>query len=110
GETLCLIINAARPDWVDVAPVILLLRMFQRIAVAFRGRSENEAGLFVLGQAKGVMRPERAHFQCWDRQLQIIDRTGRRREMENVIDLFFRQENEIRNIMLDELEILIPSQ
>src|SRR4029077_12239360 len=38
-------------------------------------------------------------------QLEIIDRTRRRREMKNVIKFFFRQENKIGNVVLDELEI-----
>ena len=56
------------------------------------------------------MRAERAHFQRRDRQFQIIDRAGRRSEMKNVIDLFFRQENEIGNVVLDELVIFVAGQ
>src|SRR5436190_18808520 len=58
SETLGLIVNPARADWIHIAPVILLLRMHQWIAIAFRSRSENERGLLVLGQAEGVVSPE----------------------------------------------------
>ena len=87
GETLRLVVNAARPDRVHVAPVIFLLRMHQRIAVALRGRGEEERRLLRLGQPERVVRAERADFQRRDRQLEVIDRAGRRREMEDVIDL-----------------------
>ncbi len=43
GEALGLVVDAARPDGIDVAPVFLGLRMDERIAVAFRGRGEEEA-------------------------------------------------------------------
>ena len=81
--------------------------MHQRITVTFRGRSENERRPFVLGQTKRIMRPERADFQGRDRQLEIIDRAGRRREMKNVIDFFVWQENEIRDVVLDEVKIFV---
>ncbi len=56
------------------------------------------------------MRAERAYFQCGNRELKIIDWTGWRSEVKNVVDLLFREKNEIRNIMFDELEILVPGQ
>ena len=56
------------------------------------------------------MRAERADLQRRDRQLEIIDRAGRRGEMKNVIDFLFRQKNEIRNVVLDEVVILVPGQ
>ena len=62
GETLRFIINPTRPDRVDVAPVIFLLRMDQRVAVTFRSGGQNERSLFVLGQTERVMGAERAHF------------------------------------------------
>ena len=66
--------------------------------------------LFVLGQPERVMRPERAHLQRRDRQFEIIDRAGRGREMKDVIDLFFRQKNEVGNVVLDEPEIFVAGQ
>ena len=56
------------------------------------------------------MRAERADFQRRDRQFQIIDRAGRRREMKHVIDLLFREENEIRDVVLNEAEILVAGE
>jgi hypothetical protein len=67
GETFRFIVNAARADRVHVSPVILFLRMLERIAVNFRGRRENEHGFFILGQPKRVVRAERADFERGDR-------------------------------------------
>ena len=53
---------------------------------------------------------QRAYFQCGDRELKIIDRTGRGSEVKNLIDFLFRKKNEIRNVMFNELEILVPGQ
>ena len=53
------------------------------------------------------MGPKRADFQCWDRQLEVINRTGRRREMKHVIQFRVRQKNKIGDVVLDEMEIWI---
>ena len=66
--------------------------------------------LLGLGQTERVVRAERAHLQRRNRQLEVIDRAGRRREMKNVIEFFFRQENEIRDVVLDEAVILVARQ
>ena len=108
-ETFRFIVNAARPDRVHVAPVIFLLRMDERIAVAFRSGREEERRLFRLRQAERVMRAERADFQGRDRQFEIIDRAGRRGEMENVIDLI-RDEQVLGHVLLDEAVIFVPGQ
>ena len=110
GETLGLVVNAARSDRVHVAPVIFLLRMDERIAVAFRGRGQDERRLLGFGETERVMGAERADLQRRDRQLQIIDRARGRREMENVIEFFFRQENETRDVVLNEGEILVAGE
>src|SRR4051812_884963 len=84
--------------------------MHERIAVTFRGRCKKERGAFVLRESERVMSPKRADLQCRDRQLEIIDGTRRGREMKYVIEFVFRQENEIRNVVLDELEIRIAGE
>ena len=108
GETLGLVVNAARPDGVDVAPIALRLRMDQRIAVALRGRGEEEGRLLRLGQAERVVRAVRADLQRRDRVLEVIDRAGRRGEVEDVMH-FVRQEDEIRDVVLDELVVSLPA-
>src|SRR5207244_11602380 len=62
------------------------------------------------GQSERVVGAERPHFQRRDRQFEIIDWAGRRREMKNVVDFFVGQENEIGNVVFDEMEILIAGE
>ena len=76
GETLGFIVNAARADGVDIAPVGLGLRMFERVAVTFGSGREQELCAFGLGEAEGVVRAERADLERLDRKLEIIDRAG----------------------------------
>ena len=84
--------------------------MFERIAIHLRCRRKNERSIFVLGQTQRVVCAERANFQCGDRQFEIIDWTGGGSEMKDVVDFLVRQKNKIRDIMFNELEILIPGQ
>ena len=110
GETLRLIVNAARPDRVHVAPVVFFLRMDERIAVAFRGRGKNERGLFVLRQAERVVRPKRADFRASESGVRDnrSDSPATRNERRNRFR--FRQKDEVRNVMLDETEILVAGE
>ena len=109
GEPLRFIVNAAGPDRVHVPPVIFRLRMNQRIAIALGGGSEHERRLLRFREAERVMGAERADFQRRDRQLQVIDRAGRRGKMENVIDRLLDQDV-ARDVVLDVPVILVPAQ
>ena len=64
GEALGLVVHAARPDRVDVAPVVLALGMDERIAVDLGGRGEQEARALRLGDAERVVGAERADLQA----------------------------------------------
>ncbi len=108
GETLRLVVNTARADRIHVAPVVFLLRMDERIAVAFGGRGEQERRLLRLGEAERVVRAERADFQRRDRQFEIINRAGGRGEMEDEIDLV-REEHIPGHIVLDEAKFSLPA-
>src|SRR5262245_55096134 len=85
---------------------MFLLRMLERIAVNFRSRRKNERRLFVLGQTERVVRAERADFKRGDWEFQVIDWTGGRCEVKYVIDLLFRQKDEVRDVVFDESEFL----
>ena len=54
------------------------------------------------------MRAERANFERRDREFQVIDWTGRRCKVKHVVDLLFREEDEVRDVVFDETEILVP--
>ena len=109
GEALGLVVAAARADRIDVAPVFFGLGMHQRVAVDFGSRRQEEPGVFVFGQAQGFVRAQRTDLQRLDRQLEVINRAGRRGEMPDVIDRAV-QEDELGHVLLDEFEIPIAAQ
>ena len=109
GKTLGFVVTAARADGVDVAPVFFGLRMHQRVAVNFRGGGDQEARVFVLGQAERLVRAQRADLQGLDRDLQVINRAGGRGEMPDVIHRRI-EENKFRHVLLDEFEIRVAAQ
>ena len=77
GEALRLVVDAARPDRVHVAPVALRLRMDLRIAVDLGGGRDQEAGTLRLGQPERLVGAERADLERLDGLLEIVDRAGR---------------------------------
>ena len=109
GEALRLVVDAARADGVHVAPVVLRLRMHERIAVHLGRRREEEARALRLGEAERVVRAERADLERLDRQLEIVDRAGRRREVQHAVERT-RDVGERRDVVLDELEPLVADQ
>ena len=66
-EALCLVINATRSDGVHIAPIILGLRVDERVTITLGGGGENECRAFVLREAKRVVRAERADLERRDR-------------------------------------------
>ena len=56
GVALGLVVDAARADRVDVAPVVLGLRVDLRVAVDLARRGEQEAGAVRLGEPERVVR------------------------------------------------------
>src|SRR6185436_3440429 len=99
----------ARAERIDVAPVGFGLRMNQRVAVYLRGRSQQEAGSFVLGQPQGLVRAERTDLERLDRKLQIVHGAGRRGEVPHVVDRPL-QETELGDLLLDEPKARITGQ
>ena len=79
------------------------------VAVDFAGAGQEEAGVFRLGQAERVVRAERADLERLDREVEVIDRAGRRREVQNVVhragDL-----QRLRHVVPEECEPVVGSQ
>ena len=86
GEALGLVVDAARADRVDVAPVALGLRVDQRVAVDLGGGGQEEPRALELGQAERVVRAERADLERLDREAQVVDGAGRAGQMEDEVD------------------------
>src|SRR3712207_9566761 len=62
----CLVVDAARPDRVDVAPVALRLWVDQRVAVDLGRGGEQQPGGLGLRQAQRLVRAERSDLQRLD--------------------------------------------
>ena len=54
GAALAFVVAGARSDRIDVAPIILRLRMNMRVAVNLRRRRLQDLGLHALGQAQHI--------------------------------------------------------
>ena len=74
GVALGLVVDAARADRVDVAPVALGLRVDLRVAVDLGGRGGQEARAVLLGQPERVVRAVGADLERVQRQPQVVDR------------------------------------
>ena len=77
GAALALVVAAARADRIDVAPVVLRLRMDLRIAVHLGGRGLKNPRLHPLGQAQHVDRAVHAGLGRLHRIELVVHRRGR---------------------------------
>src|SRR6266542_4355568 len=103
---LRLVVDPARADRVDVAPVALRLRVHQRVAVDLARRREQEACALELGQPEGVVRAVRADLQRVQRLAEVVDRAGERRQVvddvHGLVDL-----QVLDHVVVDEAEGII---
>ena len=109
GETLGLVVAAARADGVDVAPIFLRLRMHERVAVNFRSGGDEEARFFFLGETERLVRAKRTDLERLNRQFEIINRAGGRGKMPDVIHRAF-EKNKFGDVLLNEFEIRIAAE
>src|SRR6266851_4934071 len=103
-RSLRLVVAAAGPDRVDVAPVRLRLGMDERIAVDLGGRSEQEGRAFRTSKTEHVHGPDCADLQGVAGVRVILRRRGRRREVEDVAHVSFDVDTLV-DVRLAELEI-----
>ena len=108
-ESLGLVVDPARADWVHVSPVAFRLRAHFRIAVALRGGGLKKFGFLGHRQPQRVVGSERSHLQRLNGELQVVRRAGRRSKMQHRIhgpgdlDVF-------RNVLLGETKSGIRKQ
>ena len=87
GVALRLVVDPARADRVDVAPVVLLLRVDLGVAVDLAGRGDQEAGALELGDPEHVVGAVGADLERVQRQPQVVDRARRRGEVVDEVDV-----------------------
>ncbi len=63
-----------------------------------------------LAKPSALCVPSASNFERRDREFQVIDWTGRRCEVKHVVDLLFRNKDEVRDVVFDEPEILVPGE
>ena len=103
GEALGFVVDAAGAHRIDVAPVVLALRVHEGIAVDLRGGGEEEAGAPGLGEAESAIGPERADLEGLDGIIEVVDRARRTREVQHPIERTLDLD-EVRDIVQHELK------
>src|SRR5207248_1852570 len=109
GEPLGLVVATSYSNWIYVAPILFLLRMDGRIAIDLAGARQEVTRLLQLRQPQHVVRSQRTHLQRRNRVPQVIDRTGRRREVQNVVQRPVNLQR-VRNVMANEREAVVAAQ
>ena len=66
-----LIVNASRANGIDVAPVILGLRVNQRVPIDLGRGGDQDTGFLDLGQSQAIMGAQGTHFECLNGYFQI---------------------------------------
>ena len=77
--------------------------MHERVTVDFRCRREQKSRALRLRETEGLMGAERPDLERLDRQLQVIDRACRAREVQHTLERPF-QLDEVGHVVQDQLE------
>src|SRR5262245_49433637 len=104
---LAFIVAGPQTDWVDVAPIVLFLRMNRRVTINLRGGRLQDLCLHALGKAQHVDRPMHADLRRLHRVELIVDGRSRTGEIENLIDLNIERET---NVVASQLEQRVRQQ
>ena len=102
GETLGLVVDRARADRVDVAPVGFYLGVDFGVAVALRGRGVEVAGVVLAGEIEGVDGAGGTDEEGFDAEAGVVDRTSGRGEVKDLIDRAGVEG--LADVLLDEAE------
>ena len=86
-EPFRLVVNRTRADGIHVTPIGFLLRMFQGIAIAFRGRSNQVLCLVHECRVQRMKGAQRADFQGGDSIHGVVHGTGGAGKVKHIIHL-----------------------
>ena len=107
GAALALVVAGARADRVDVAPVVLGLRVDLGVAVDLAGRGLEDLRLGPLGQAQHVDRAVHAGLGGLHRVVLVVDRRGRAGQVVDLVDLDVEREGDV---VAHQLEVRVVQQ
>ena len=96
GAALAFVVAGARADRIDVAPIVLGLRMDVGVAVDFRGRGLEDLGLHPLGEAQHVDGAVHAGLGRLHRIVLVVDGRSRAGQIVDLVDLDDRAETSRR--------------
>ena len=97
AESFAFVIAGSRPDGVHIAPVVLALRVYQWIAIGFRGRGEQKHGVLLARLFEHHRGSSAVDQNCFDGMLHIANRAGRTR---HVIDGIRLKKKRLRDIVM----------
>src|SRR5262245_21166971 len=106
GISFRLVIDTAWADRVDISPILLVLRMNQRVAVNFRSRGEKKLCPLGFRQSEGIMRSHGSCFECLNRQMKVINRACGADKMQDSVEMTCH-EKMIADIVMNEFKIRI---
>ena len=104
GAAFAFIITGARADRIDMAPVVLGLRMDGRVAIDFAGRGLQDFRLQALGEAQHVDGAMNGGLRGLNRIVLVLDRRGRAGEIVDFVDFDEQRES---HVMAQEFEARI---
>ena len=103
-DALALVVAAPEPDRVDVAPVLLDLRMHERVAVYLARRGVEHARLRLERELEHVHRAEHGALRRLDGVLLVVDRRGGAGEVVYLVEL---PPERLRDVVQHEREALV---
>ena len=86
GEPLRFVVHRARPGRVDVAVVVLALRVHVRVAVDLARRRDEEPRVVFAREVERAARAERADVHRLERHLEVLGRARRAGEVQHAVD------------------------
>ena len=100
------VVDTSRTDGVHVPKIFFVLRMNLWISVDFTGGGDGDPCPFVLGQSQAIVHPQGTHLQGLNGNFKVIDRRGRRCEVQDVVQ-FSIQVDVLCNVVVMECEVRV---
>ncbi len=107
--TLGLVVHRPRSDRVDVAAILLALRMLEGVAVDLGGAREEQPRAVTRRELEQTLGAAPVHAERCDRVAAVGDRAGGTRQMKDPVDSRKRRQG-LGYIMVDERKSLIAEQ
>jgi len=102
SSTFTFIIAGALSNWIDIAPVVLGLRVLKRVPINFRSGGDEETGSATLGKTQHVHGTNKTSLNGLDWVVLVMDWRGRASQVEDLINF---QEDWFDDVMADEFKV-----